>query len=182
MVFAVLVIGLVVMQCRIGKTLAEKHQCFQAYMSTGSMLPHSVTLKNSSPFCATDYSEQIQEAVLQYECLLQDTVVTHEVVCTGTVYKRDLCVLVCDDDGQLIVGCIKLILVHRSESVYLLVELFQPHFLPFVGCFDVHYSNALQHRFRCIPLESLLDYQPLPCYGVTGHQLLPLKHMYCRKL
>lgn len=104
-------------------TLAERHQLLQAYLTAGSTLPPCVPIERGTDFFfSQDYSDEIQESVAHFSFQPSDTVVAHEVSVKGTLYKKNMCVILESHDEGLVFGRIKLILIHNSTTVYFVTE------------------------------------------------------------
>ena len=61
----------------ICKTVAERHQLFQAYLSAGEIFQSSVLLDKEKTFYSNEYSGKIREAVVGLHFESKDTVASH---------------------------------------------------------------------------------------------------------
>ena len=82
-------------------------------------------------------------------------------------------ILIDDDDEGLVVGKIKVILVHRDSAVNFITEKYLAVRLPNMG---VHCLTLSQKSYCCVNQDNLLDYYPLPEYIVGGKALIVLHH------
>lgn len=164
----------------VTKTLAERHQLYQAFISTGERFAASIECDHPLPFTPGIYNEQIQEVIAKHECLKQSSVfVAQHAAIDGVLYKTDLYVLIRETESGLVTGRIILILIHEN-SIFLVIE---QHLFCFDSNFGVFIStNVYNHTVDCISVASLLDYLPLPVYLMNGLSVLPLKHKYLRLL
>ncbi|KAF7640992.1 hypothetical protein LDENG_00001030, partial [Lucifuga dentata] len=103
-------------------TLSERHQLLQAYLSAGTVFPPSVVVERSTDFYVNDYNDTIKQSVAHLSLLPGDTVSAHEVQVKGTLYKKNMCVVLEQNDEGLVFGKIKLILVTKNTLVYFVTE------------------------------------------------------------
>ncbi|CAM4664412.1 unnamed protein product [Leuciscus chuanchicus] len=85
----------------ICKTVAERHQLFQAYLSAGVMFQPTVLLDKEMTFYVNDYSDKIREAVVGLYFESKDTVASHTVTVKGTSYKKGMFILLGKTEEEL---------------------------------------------------------------------------------
>jgi hypothetical protein len=162
----------------VTKTLAERHQLYQAYISTGERFVCDIACDHPTPFTPVIYCERIQTVIAKHECLKKSSVfVAQQVSLNGTLYKTDLFVLVSENEQGLVVGRIIFILIH-DRALFLLVELHPCLYKSDIGVYV--YTPADDSPLDCISVDSLLDALPLPLYVLNGLSVLPLRHKYLR--
>lgn len=156
-------------------TLAERHQLLQAFMSAGKFFPPPVLVEKSTPFFLGDYNTDIREAVSQHNFEAENTVIAHEVAVKGTKYKKNMFIVISDDDEGFVIGKIKVVLIHSDLAVHFIAEKYHCMRLPDMG---VYRLTLMQKSYCCVNQENLLDYYPLPEYTVHGTQIIILHHSF----
>lgn len=143
-------------------SLSEQWQLLQAYYaSDSSLISSSVIVNNSVPFHPDTLSPEVASAIgAQRDSINSDNAcVSFHVNVKGTDYKKDMIVII-GDDNRREAGKIILILVQESQ-VYLVVSV---HSLEFVSAMGIHVLKK-QNRTICVPVVDLYDYAPLSQYG-----------------
>lgn len=106
----------------ITSTLAERHQLLQAYSFHGRLFADDVKVAKGIPFHPELYAENIQKAVLDFELPTQQRLVSDEVSVFCTIYKKDLFVIIKEDEDWTF-ACIMLILVVREKVCFYCAEI-----------------------------------------------------------
>lgn len=155
------------------KTLAERHQLLQSFLSTGSLFPPSVVVEKGTEFIAGDYNAKIIQSVghLNFDPL--HTLISHSVTVKGTTYKSNMFVVIGHNDDGLIVGQIKKAIIHNNSAVYFITEVYQAVRQPYSNSYC---TTPMQEAYYCVSQSELLDYYPLPKYSVCGMSLVTLHH------
>nr|XP_023659190.1 uncharacterized protein LOC111839475 [Paramormyrops kingsleyae]XP_023659191.1 uncharacterized protein LOC111839475 [Paramormyrops kingsleyae] len=159
----------------ICKTVAERHQLFQAYLSAGEMFQPSVLFDKGTAFYVNDYSDKIRKAVVGLNLEFIDTVASHVVTVKGTSYKKGMYILLGKTEEELEVGKIELVIVHHG-SVFFISEKYLFVKLSDIGVYCV--LGTAQEEFVCVRHEDLLDYYPLPAYEMCGMPIISLHHSF----
>lgn len=109
------------------KTVTERHQLLQSYLSVSQLFPPTVQ------------RTVIQEAVAKAGCTNQTTLDVSAVVYTGTKYVEGYVSIVDDTDDGLVFGKIAVILVNDSE-LYFVLELHHSVLLTDLGLDYLHFN------------------------------------------
>jgi hypothetical protein len=160
------------------KTAAERHQLLQAYLGTGCLFNEPVVCDKALDFNPADFSCEIQQAVADLEIDCENTIVCHTMTYRGTEYRKNLYVMVKEDERGLIFGRIMLVLIKQvvEKEVFLVLQLVPAEQLV---KFDVyHLSDDDSSTVFCCAIDTLLDYYPLSSYEVDGMTLLSLHHTF----
>jgi hypothetical protein len=158
------------------KSMAERHQLLQAYLSSGSVIKNKIQFDTALEFDQADYCLEVQGAVSFLDLSRNESFVSQSVTVKGTEYRKGLFVPVDSNETGLVFGRIIIILVMKHvEEVYLVVERFQSSRLIDLG---VHCIDSINENksVQCISVDKLLDYYPLPKYEVHNLWMLPLHH------
>lgn len=158
----------------ITSTLAERHQLLQAYSFHGRLFADDVKVAKGIPFHPELYAENIQKAVLDFELPTQQRLVSDEVSVFCTIYKKDLFVIIKEDEDWTF-ACIMLILVVREKVVFI-VQKYQTTHVHEYGLYQVKNRAADSNPVSCVAYSDLLDYCPLSAYKVDGQYMLSLKN------
>ncbi len=156
-------------------TLAERHQLLQAFLSAGKFFPPAVLVEKGTPFFSGDYNDDIREAVAQHHFEAVNTLIAHEVVVKGTKYKKNMFIVINDEDKGLVIGKIKVIVIHKDSAVYFIAEKYYGMRYPDMG---VYSFTLMQKSYSCVNHENLLDYYPLPEYSFHGTPVIILHHSF----
>lgn len=155
------------------KTLTERHQLLQSYLSVGQLFPPTVQIiGEASDYNHHLYNAVIQEAVAKAGCTNQTTLDVSAVVHKGTKYVKGYVSIVDDSDDGLVFGKIAVILVNDS-GLYFVLELHQSVLLIDLG---LHCLRCPPERSVCVNADSLMDYYPLPLYNMAGLFVVSLHH------
>lgn len=125
-------------------------------------------------FFVQDYSDKIQESVASLSFQPASTVAAHEVTVKGTLFKKNMCVILEKNDEGLVFGRIKLIKIHNATAVYFVTEKCQSVCLVDQGVYCLTESTC----FVCTEHSRLLDYYPLPEYSMFGLPVISLHHSF----
>jgi hypothetical protein len=160
----------------ITKTLAEKHQLLQAYYSTGSLFGPALEVKNGLSFHLDLYNQNIRNAVKKFpQFNLCDKTLTSDCVTLNNItYCKGSYVLLKRENEQLICGEIKMILVHDSSSIHLVVVQKQTKHLIDMGLYEV--LDECEELWNCVGIFELLDIIPLNVYTQGFGSFLVLHH------
>uniref|UniRef100_A0A672HZP7 Uncharacterized protein n=1 Tax=Salarias fasciatus TaxID=181472 RepID=A0A672HZP7_SALFA len=123
-------------------TLAEGHQLLQAYLGAGYIFPPCLSVERGTDFYVQDFNVKIQESVAPFSFQPSNTFVAHEASVKGTVYKKNMCVVLEKNDEGLVFGRIKLILIDSRTVVYFVAEKFQSVFLVDQGIYGLTDSTS----------------------------------------
>ena len=157
------------------KTLAEKHQLLQAYLSAGVLFPPTVTLHKGVEFYVESRSEEIKRALVSFNFRPDNTLVSYSVTVKGTNYKKGLYLVLHRDDSGLVFGEIMEVLVQNEIEVFFIVKAFQSVFQFGLNVHCLDKSGEIE----CCKFDSLIDYYPLPGYEMKGQLYIPLHHAVC---
>jgi len=156
-------------------TLAERHQLLQAFLSAGTFFPPCVSVERGTQFFSDDYNDVIIEAVAHHNFESTNTLIANEVTVKGTKYKKNMLIVIDDDDEGFVTGKIKVVLIHKDSAVYFIAEKYHALRIPDMGVYSL---TLMQRSYCCINQENLLDYYPLPEYTVHGTPLIILHHSF----
>lgn len=157
------------------KTLAERHQLLQAYLSAGNLFPPLIQVEKGTGFYVDDYNDKIRASVASCPFESQSAVACNNVTVKGTDYRKGMFILLGNSDEGLHMGKIMLVIVVHN-SVHFVSKKHT-----FVKLSDTGvYCNlgVAQEDYVCIKHEDLLDYYPLPAYNVQDLMLIALHHSF----
>lgn len=157
----------------VTKSLAERHQLFQAYQSQGSLFSPHVQASDSTSFYPELYDGGVRAAVADYGLTSCNSVVTDKVQVRGTSYANGMLVSLRYSKRQLQLGQIVSIFI-KSETVLLLLREKTASWVPELGVYEIDNSSD---ELICKNLDKLNDYVPLSFYRIGARLLIPLKHM-----
>lgn len=84
--------------------------------------------------------------------------------------------IVIDEDNEgIIVGKIKMVLIHKDAVVYFVVEKYHAIRIPDMG---IYCHKLMQKSYCCVDQNTLLDYYPLPEYTAHGTGVIILHHSF----
>ena len=138
-------------------TLVERHQLLKAYYSAGFLFPSVIQVANSIDFSVADYNSTIQQAIMDRDFNLQDTITASSVTYKGTTYKRGLLVVLDNNDEGLVFGKIVLILIHGGSTVYFITEIQQSVYLVELGLHCLVSDDLDCRSCVCVQADHLLD-------------------------
>ncbi len=156
-------------------TLAERHQLLQAYLNAGSPFLENVMAERGTEFHVDDYNDDIRGSVACLNFQPGNTVASNEVTVKGTLYKKNMHVVLQNNDEGIVFGKIQLILVYDNSNVYFVTKKCQSFCLIDQG---VHCLTTQDKGYLCINQDSLLDYYPLPEYSLCGLSVIVLHHSF----
>jgi len=161
------------------KTLAERHQMLQTFMSAGSLFPSELMIESSISFHTELYHVGIQWAVAPFHFNCENTAVTHKVVYKGSLYKEGLFVVISESVERYWFGKLVFMLCHNANSVFCLVEVYSGLYDIDTGlyCLMPHLIDS-QTQIKCVHIELLLDSFPLVGYRRDSHYLIALDHAH----
>lgn len=88
----------------LSATLAERHQLLQAYLNAGSPFPENVVAEKGMEFHVTDYNDDIRGSVACHNFQPGNTVACNEVTVKGTLYKKNMHVVLQKNDERIVFG------------------------------------------------------------------------------
>lgn len=157
------------------KTLAERHQLLQAYLSAGNLFPPLIQVEKGTDFYVDDYNDKIRASVASCQFESQSAVACNNVTVKGTDYRKGMFILLGNSDEGLHMGKIMLVIVAHN-SVHFVSEKHTSVKLSDIGVYcDL---GVAQEDYVCIKHEDLLDYYPLPAYNVYDQMLIALHHSF----
>lgn len=84
-------------------TLAERHQLLQAFLSAGIFFPPAVFAEKGTQFFSGDYNDDIRNAVAHHNFEAVNTIIAHEVTVKGTKYKKNMFIVIDEDDEGVVI-------------------------------------------------------------------------------
>lgn len=156
-------------------TLAERHQLLLAFLSAGTFFPPDVLMEKGTQFFSGDYNDDIKEAVSHRSFESVNTLIGYEVTVKGTKYKKSMLIVIDEDDEGIIVGKLRMVLIHKDAVVYFVVEKYHAIRIPDMG---VYCLKLMQKSYCCVDQDTLLDYYPLSEYTAHGTRVIILHHSY----
>lgn len=161
----------------LSKTLAERHQLLQSYLSSGQLFPPTIQVAGvASELDIESYNSGIQSALQTSVICKHATSEVSALIYKGSKYTKGL-VVVLDhsEEDTLVFGKIALILID-DKQVYFVVLVHHSVFLIDLG---VHHLNQSENKYVCVHADSLLDYYPLPVYTTMDIPVISLHHSVC---
>lgn len=141
-----------------------------------TFFPPAVVVEKGTQFFLGDCNDHIRQAVAHLNTFQpENTVIAHEVTVTGTTYKKNMFIVIDNSEEGLLMGKIKLILIHRDSAVHFVADKYLAVRLPDIG---VHCLTQTLEKYYCVNQENLLDYYPLPEYTVGAMGLIVLHHSF----
>lgn len=116
-------------------------------MSAGNFFPPAVVAEKGTEFFLGDYKDNIRKSVAHLMFEPENTLIAHEATVKGTKYKKNMFVLIDESEDGLVVGKIKVILIHRDSAVHFFVEKYLALRLPNLG-----------KTYCCVNQVNVLDY------------------------
>lgn len=158
----------------VTKSLADRHQLFQAYQCHGNLFSPQVQVQESTSFCPELYDDHIRAQIENFGLNPLNSVVTDKVKVCGTTYANGMLVLQTYAKKQLLLGQIVSIVVKSETAVILFLREKSAKWVPELGVYEMDQSLG---DLVCTNINMLSDYFPL-CFYHRGVRLLhPLKHM-----
>jgi len=144
-------------------TLADRHQLLQAYLSEGTFFPPQLIADSTLQFHVKLYAPDIKRAVSDMNFNPRHTIVASKATYRGTSYKPGIFVVMREIDNGLLLGRVVLILVHRGDSLFFILEKCRS-----IRCLDMG-TLCVQETddgcdMECVSCNQLLDYYPLVTY------------------
>lgn len=158
-------------------TLAERHQLLQSYLSAGNLFPPVIQVGRGNEFYTSDYNDNIKAATSAFSFTHESTVAANEVIYKGTKYKRNMYVVLNQDEKGLHIGEIQLILIHCNESVFFVVRRQQAVKLVDMGVHCI-VEKVEDSNYLCVKQENLLDYYPLAQYTMNDLPVIVFHHSF----
>ena len=155
------------------KSLAEKHQLYQAFHSMGDLFPPMLQCDNGQPFSISLYNEDVKSAVLKSNLNLDDVATFTKLTFQGIEYHCGLFVVVSKCESGFVFGKIVFLLVSGDNRIDFLVETFQSE------RDDKLHLYVIENKAKSIELiniNNLIDYYPLPVYNFLNKQVIVLHH------
>ena len=158
-------------------TLSERHQMFQAYLSSGPGCSPLLRVKDSCTFYPSLYSDKIKHAVRGFGFSENNTSVSTDIEYKGTSYKKGN-FLVSKNDESMEFGELLIVLILNDAAVYFLMDI---HKADYHSEYHLHSVTKQGTWLQCLNINNLVDFYPLPSYIVNGHKVIPLKHSVLSK-
>lgn len=157
----------------VTKTLSETHQLNQALMSTGTVLCGEVELgSDSMPFDRKVFANNICSAVMNCSHLSSPLHCSAVLTFRGVKYSKDDFVVIDRNETVIGFGKIVLCIVDSCGKCAAVVNLFSSQKHDVLGMYTVTETSC----YKCVLIQDLWDYCPLPSYNITGLQCIALKH------
>lgn len=159
----------------VTKSLADRHQLFQAYQIQGSFFSPQVQVSDSTSFYPELYDGGISAAVAVFGLNSSNSVVTDKVQVKGTSYANGMLVIQRYTKRQLQLGEIASIVIKSETTVLLLLRGKTASWVSELGVYEIDRNSS--DKLICESLDKLNDYAPLSFYHRGARLLIPLKHM-----
>lgn len=135
------------------KSLAHRHQLFQAYQGHGSLFSPQVQVSGSTSFYPELYDRGIREAVADFGLTSFNSVVTDKVQVKGTSYTNGMHILLKYTKRQLKLGQIASIFIKSKAIVLLLLRRKTASWVPELGVFEMDRNSS--DMLTCKNLDKL---------------------------
>lgn len=155
-------------------TFAERHQLLQAYLSNGSLFDTAVHLDNAICFNVDLYNDSIRDAFFCHHVSVDDVLTSCSGNINGIQYKKDLFVVVENNELSLIFGKIVMLFQHKDRSVCFLIKKTQACYNSNMGFYQVKQNSS--EPFACIKFSDLKASCCLPSYRVNNEEVIVLQH------
>ena len=157
------------------QTLSKKHQMLQAFLSEGSLFKPDLIVEQYLPVDRTFYSPEIMQSINKCCFAENSTSYTCAASYKGTLYKKDMFVLIerSSEDDSIIAGKIVLCLIENNSKLHFVVEKVRLQLDLNLG---VHYVNYASSSHDCVAHDCLLDFYPLIEYVINSISFVTLKH------
>lgn len=129
----------------------------------------------SLAFKLNDFNDDIKRSVASLDFQLGNTVAASEGTVKGTLYKKNMHVVLKRNEEGIVFGKIQLILVNNSSNAYFVTKKYQTFCLTDQG---VHCLSSQHNGYLCISEENLPDYYPLLEYSLCGLSVIALHHSF----
>lgn len=146
------------------KSLGEKHELFQSYIRLGSDLRLDLDVYEYNSFNITTFNDGIR-AVVTDANLSNPIQECYKVIVKGTNYEKGDIMVIRQEGYQnnIVLGKINLLL-YSDESIFILFEIFESHFIPHLRIYAL--KNFL--RYECLQLDNLIYYKPMKERNLKG--------------
>lgn len=158
-------------------TLSERHQMYQAYISSGLRSNQLLQVKDSCTFYPDLYSDAIKHAVKEFRFSEHNTSVSTEIHYKGTLYKKGH-FLLSKNEESVEFGELVIILIQHDTTVYFVMDTHEADYHSEYHLYSVTKQNT---RLLCLNINDLVDFYPLMPYILNGQQFIPLKHSVLSK-
>nr|XP_054930443.1 uncharacterized protein LOC126537830 isoform X1 [Dermacentor andersoni] len=152
-------------------TLSERHQLYQAYKNTGAGIHGLVNSSSfSSELCTPEIQKEVRDVIIEEGNIFSAS----QATIRGMLYKQDMLVVMRRTDGAPVFGEIRLILASNGDHFFLLRTV-HARYEPAMLFYSIISSDG---PFKCMKLESLLDWTPLVQYKLARNKypVVVLKH------
>lgn len=160
----------------LSKTLAERHQLLQSYLSSGQLFPPPIQVAGvANEIDEQSYNSNIQSVLKTSVIDKHRTSEVSAVIYKGTKYTKGLVVVLEHSDDSLVFGKISLILID-DKQVHFVVLVHHSVFLIDLG---VHHIFQADNKYMCVNADSLQDHYPLPMYSTLDIPVVSLHRSVC---
>ncbi|CAL1293885.1 unnamed protein product, partial [Larinioides sclopetarius] len=156
------------------KTLSERHQFLQAYISTNEIFNDKPILPDSaSTFDINLYDKNVQKIIIDKIGICNDAVVSQNICYRGIQYKTNMYLPISRIENNIVFGKILFILV-INEKICFVVYVHKSFYSSKTNLYNLENSENLP--LKSMFFEELIDYYPLHSYSVYSENLISLKH------
>jgi len=160
----------------VTKTLSETHQLNQAYLSSGVRLYDiDEPAHDCMPFDSKLFADAVVKAVSHCRQLIGPLQCCSSVTVKGTKYCKDSVVVINYVESMPSFAKVILCLLDAHGKYGLLVKNLKSEKHNALGLYVVA-DNENAECFKCVLIDDLWDYCPLPSYSVNGLPHIALKH------
>lgn len=159
----------------VTKSLAHRHQLFQAYQGCGSLFGPQVQFSGSTSFYPDLYDRVIRKAVADFGLTSLNSIVTDKVQVKGTSYTNGMYVLLKYTKRQLQLREITSSFIKSEVTVLILLQRKTASWVPELGVYEMDRDSF--DTPTCKNLDKLIDYTLLAFYPRGKRLLLLLKHI-----
>lgn len=157
----------------VTKTLSEFHQLNQALVSTGNLVCDGAELGTDSfAFDNKLFAHNVSSAILNCVQLQSPLHCSSVLTCRGLKYSKDAFVVTGHNETLITFGKIVLCIVDSCGKGAVVVNLCSSLKHATLGLYVVKETDC----YKCVLIQDLWDYCPLPSYNVAGLQCIALKH------
>ncbi|KAJ8671567.1 hypothetical protein QAD02_002826 [Eretmocerus hayati] len=143
------------------KTASEKHELLQSYICLGADARLELDLGEFQQFNINLYHEDIANA-LRVSMVSENIEECSKLVYRGTDFKKGYALTIRHQNyhQNVVLGRICKILSRGFDCVYLLVEIVESEFIPYLRAHKIYGCKS----YECIPLQNLVYQKPMPVY------------------
>ncbi|KAJ8665138.1 hypothetical protein QAD02_006800 [Eretmocerus hayati] len=143
------------------KTASEKHELLQSYIRLGADARLEIDLGGFQEFNINLYHQDIVNALRKAD-VPENVEECSKLVYRGTDFKKGYALTIRHENYQenVVLGRICKILSRGLDRVYLLVEIVQSEFIPYLRSYKIHGCKS----YECIALQNLVYHKPMPVY------------------